>query len=110
MAAVSGMRYAAGKKADGNEYEIRNVPYSQSTVWHVLVIMNLKYLQVIIKSIAFFTCAVAHADCLADTYLTWAAHSTAGGMTVIFTSCGRNPYITGNTCRGSLAGTSGIFT
>lgn len=35
MAAVSGMRYAAGKKADGNKYEIRNVPYSQSTVWHV---------------------------------------------------------------------------
>ena len=35
VAAVSGMRYAAGKKADGNKYEIRNVPYSQSTVWHV---------------------------------------------------------------------------
>ena len=35
MAAVSGMRYAAGKKADGNKYEIRNVPYSHSTVWHV---------------------------------------------------------------------------
>ena len=35
MAAVSGMRYAAGKKADGNKYEIRNVPYSQSAVWHV---------------------------------------------------------------------------
>ena len=28
------------KKADGNKYEIRNVPYSQSTVWHVFGFMQ----------------------------------------------------------------------
>ena len=40
MVAASGMKYADGKKADGNKYEIRNVPYSQSTMWHVSCVMQ----------------------------------------------------------------------